>query len=194
MRHLRHCEPTGPARSGRPDDKLREAIQFCTTVLDCFVASLLAMTALVAAGAAAQARDFEMGGDSNYSIMAPEPGTGHHRATVPARTSKSPHAVKPIGGPSTLRSFYPAHGSSGLVEPTPLPRTQAIPVEGNSAPMLRTPWQEQGPTILPGLNPIPNLPHGTETFQDRASRCAQQQALYNVPPSASALYMHTCTM
>jgi len=22
-----HCEPTGPARSGRPDDKLREAIQ-----------------------------------------------------------------------------------------------------------------------------------------------------------------------
>jgi hypothetical protein len=29
MRHRRHCEePTGPARSGRPDDKLRdEAIQ-----------------------------------------------------------------------------------------------------------------------------------------------------------------------
>jgi len=24
---VRHCEPTGPARSGRPDDKLREAIQ-----------------------------------------------------------------------------------------------------------------------------------------------------------------------
>jgi hypothetical protein len=24
---FRHCEPTGPARSGRPDDKLREAIQ-----------------------------------------------------------------------------------------------------------------------------------------------------------------------
>src|SRR5581483_9851919 len=25
----RHCEPTGPAQSGRPDDKLREAIQAC---------------------------------------------------------------------------------------------------------------------------------------------------------------------
>jgi uncharacterized protein YjiS (DUF1127 family) len=24
---IRHCEPTGPARSGRPDDALREAIQ-----------------------------------------------------------------------------------------------------------------------------------------------------------------------
>ena len=26
-RAVRHCEPTGPARSGRPDDRLREAIQ-----------------------------------------------------------------------------------------------------------------------------------------------------------------------
>jgi hypothetical protein len=41
---LRHCEPTGPARSGRPDDRLREAIQLNAEELDCFVASLLAMT------------------------------------------------------------------------------------------------------------------------------------------------------
>jgi hypothetical protein len=27
----RHCEPTGPARSGRPDDKLREATQKIST-------------------------------------------------------------------------------------------------------------------------------------------------------------------
>jgi len=26
-RTVRHCEPTDPGRSGRPDDKLREAIQ-----------------------------------------------------------------------------------------------------------------------------------------------------------------------
>jgi hypothetical protein len=142
---------------------------------------------VVAAGAAAQARDFEMGGDTNYSIMAPEPSvTGHHRA-VSVRTSKSLRTVKLPVRQSTL-------GSSGLVEPTPLRRTQAIPLEGNSAPMLRPPLQEEGPTILPGLNPIPNLPHGTETFQDRASRCAQQQALYNVPAGSSALYMHTCSM
>jgi NifB/MoaA-like Fe-S oxidoreductase len=151
---------------------------------------IFGLMAAVAVGAAAHARDFEMGGDTNYSIMAPEPGaTNHHRATVPARTSKSLRTIKP-----SVRTFYPAHGSSGLVEPTPLPRTQAIPLEGNSAPMLRSPLQEQGPTILPGLNPIPNLPHGTETFQDRASRCAQQQALYNVPAGSSALYMHTCSM
>ena len=40
----RHCEePTGPARSGRPDDRLRdEAIQLRGAALDCFAA--LAMT------------------------------------------------------------------------------------------------------------------------------------------------------
>jgi hypothetical protein len=42
----------------------------------------LSVAALLAGGVgAAQARDFEMGGDSNYSIMAPEPGTGSHHAT-----------------------------------------------------------------------------------------------------------------
>jgi hypothetical protein len=43
---LHHCEPTGPARSGRPDDKHSEAIQPYREV-DCFVASLLAMTNLI---------------------------------------------------------------------------------------------------------------------------------------------------
>ena len=47
---IRHCEPTGPARGGRPDDGLREAIQrLAPEFLDCFVAplGLLAMTALI---------------------------------------------------------------------------------------------------------------------------------------------------
>ena len=41
----RHCEePTGAARSGRPDDKLRdEAIQNLSAALDCF-ASLVMTT------------------------------------------------------------------------------------------------------------------------------------------------------
>jgi hypothetical protein len=33
----RHCEPTGPARSGRPDDRLREAIHIGRKAMDCFV-------------------------------------------------------------------------------------------------------------------------------------------------------------
>jgi hypothetical protein len=159
--------------------------------------SLLSGLALViAASAVAQARDIEMGGDSNYpySIMAPEPGTGHHGASERSRHIKSPSAVKPLAERPPRTSFHAVRGSSGVVLPTPLPKTQLIPPEGGSAPIIHTGPQEQGPTVLPGLNPIPNLPHGTETFQDRASRCAQQQGLYGVPATATGIYMHTCAM
>jgi hypothetical protein len=76
--------------------------------------------------------------------------------------------------------------------PTPLPRTQAIPPEGGGIAAVPALPQEQGPTFLPGRNPIPNLPHGPETFQDRASRCAHQQGLYGVPGTASNQYMSAC--
>lgn len=154
---------------------------------------------VVTTSATAQARDIKMGGDSNYpySIMAPERGTAsHHRATVSVRTrqQKLPRAAKPLAEPSKPGRYYAVRGSSGSVLPTPLPHTQLIPPEGGGAPAVHAGPQEQGPTVLPGLNPIPNLPHGPETFQDRASRCAQQQGLYGVPASASGLYMHTCAM
>jgi hypothetical protein len=152
----------------------------------------------IGAYALAQARDIEMGGDSNYpySIMAPELGTGHHRAAARTRSQhlKSPGTEKPLAARPPRTSFYAVRGSSGSVLPTPLPKTQLIPPEGGSAPIIRAAPQEQGPTVLPGMNPIPNLPHGTETFQDRASRCAQQQGLYGVPATATGIYMHTCAM
>jgi penicillin-binding protein 1C len=44
MSEDRHCEPTDPRKVARSDDKLREAIQFFHVILDCLVASLLAMT------------------------------------------------------------------------------------------------------------------------------------------------------
>jgi len=46
--------------------------------------------------------------------------------------------------------------------------------------------------VLPGVSPIPSLPHGPETFQDRASRCTFQQGLYNVPGNLSTQYMGAC--
>jgi hypothetical protein len=161
--------------------------------------SLISGLALaIAVGATAQARDIEMGGDSNYpySIMAPEPGAGHHGAAASTRSrhTKSPSAEKPVAEKPPRTSFHAACGSSGVVLPTPLPKTQLIPPEGGSAPIIRAAPQQQGPTVLPGMNPIPNLPHGTETFQDRASRCAQQQGLYGVPATTTGIYMHTCAM
>jgi hypothetical protein len=95
--------------------------------------------------------------------------------------------------PGYPRRAVVARGSSGSVLPTPLPRTQLIPPEGRSAPVARALPQEQPPTVVPGLaRPIPNLSHGPETFQDRASRCAFQQGINGVPGTASNRYMGAC--
>ncbi len=150
-----------------------------TGSLDALAAALLAMSILLCSGIA---RALEPA-DDQYpnSIIAPEPG--YHRPL---------HAVKPLTPQTLHHHFHHAHGSSGSVLPTPLPKTQAIPPEGGSlaaTPMLP---QEQSPTILPNGRSVPNLPHGSETFQDRASRCVHQQAVNNIPGSASTQYMAAC--
>jgi hypothetical protein len=147
----------------------------------------------------ASARDFEMGGDNQYSnsIMAPEPGTAvHHRAAASRRARHISNSLAPksVAIQSPHRNFYAVRGSSGSVLPTPLPRTQLIPPEGGGIPATSALPQQQGATVLPGMNPVPNLPHGPETFQDRASRCAHQQGLYGVPATASNQYMSACAM
>ena len=158
------------------------------------------LAVVMALGAVAQARDFEMGGDNQfpYSIMAPEPGTAtHHRATRSHRPP--PDMTAPDTTPLTRRSTegkrLATRGTSGSVLPTPLPRTRLIPPEGSST--LTTPAlpQQHGPTFVPSapsLGAIPNLPHGSETFQDRASRCTFQQGLYGVPGTAGSQYMGAC--
>ncbi len=91
------------------------------------------------------------------------------------------------------RGLYAARGSSGSVLPTPLPKTQLIPPEGGGTPILPPLQQEQGPTRIPGTAQIvPNLPHGQETFQDRASRCTFQSSLYGVPGNLRNQYMGAC--
>jgi hypothetical protein len=121
-----------------------------------------------------------------YTIMAPTHGAAaHHHAKMSRRTPRTRHHPR--------RNITVARGSSGSVLPTPLPPTPLIPPEGGGAPVLRVAPQQQAPTIVPGLaNPIPNLPHGAETFQDRASRCVMQQGLYGVPGAASTQYMGAC--
>jgi hypothetical protein len=120
------------------------------------------------------------------TIMAPTHGAAvHHRAEVSRRVPRTRHHAR--------RNIAIARGSSGSVLPTPLPRTPLIPPEGGSAPTIGVAPTEQGPTTVPGLaNPVPNLPHGAETFQDRASRCVMQQGLYGVPGGASTAYTGAC--
>ena len=130
-----------------------------------------------------------------YSIMAPErvPARHHaHKSPMRRRHMPAP-GEKAAAKQSNHEHAVIAHGSSGIVLPTPLPRTQLILPEGGGGTLtVRPAPQQHGATVLPGVNPIPSLPHGPETFQDRASRCAFQQGLYNVPGNLSTQYMGAC--
>jgi cytochrome d ubiquinol oxidase subunit I len=87
---------------------------------------------------------------------------------------------------------------------TPMARTRASSVKSKASgastgsrialrSFITTHAAETPPTVVPGLaRPIPNLSHGPETFQDRASRCAFQQGINGVPGTASNRYMGAC--
>jgi len=145
-----------------------------------------------------------------YSIMTPEHGAGAHQRSVTHRgagavettpitaATSQPHRPSLLGREKFIaklhrRGLYAARGSSGSVLPTPLPRTQLIPPEGGGTLTVPPLQQEQGPTRIPGTAKIiPNLPHGQETFQDRASRCTFQSGLYGVPGNLRNQYMGAC--
>ena len=164
-----------------------------------------------------------MGGDSVYNIMAPEPGTGprhvisNRHGRTSSRHSQSPAATQKadqettqdaaqsagpaIDTPEQIETYkrnrreFAGRGSSGLVLPTPLPGPTHYAPTGPTTVTLPNVQQEQPPTILPGSGRvIPNLPHGNETFQDRASRCAFQSSINNIPGGQASSYMHNCAM
>ena len=61
-------------------------------------------------------------------------------------------------------------------------------------PLVQAPVQQPPPIWVPGVpTPIPSLPHGPESSQDRRSRCAFQSGLYGVPPTKLSQYMGLCT-
>jgi hypothetical protein len=187
------------------------------------VTALSAAALLASAVCAANARDFEMGGDGSYSIMAPEPGTGSHHAAGNRHGRASRHQSQSLTAtekalqdsekalqdsasitsplhdtPEQIETFKRNRratawrGSSGIVLPTPLPGPTHYGPVGTPAAPLRS-VEQPGPTILPGSGrAIPNLPHGPETSQDRASRCAYQSAINNIHAGQFGNYMASC--
>jgi hypothetical protein len=130
-----------------------------------------------------------------YSIMTPEPGTSHRHTALSRHQRSRAHAPNSAASRPTGRHLYATRGSSGSVLPTPLPRTPLIPPEGGGISASPTVPSQQGYTHVPSaptLGAVPNLPHGPETFQDRASRCAHQQGLYGVPGNLSNQYIGAC--
>jgi hypothetical protein len=194
----------------------RPALVRLTFPTSALLALLSAAALLATATCGAQARDFEMGGDGNYNIMAPEPGTAAHHAVrnrhgrVLARHSRSPAAkqgaakeatqtASPLTDtPEQIETFkrnrrtFASRGSSGLVLPTPpAGPTHYAPIGTPAAPVPSV--EQPGPTILSGSGrAIPNLPHGPETFQQRTSRCAFQSSINNIHAGKFGNYMASC--
>ena len=187
------------------------------------VTLLCSVTLIAASMYGAQARDFEMGGDSNYSIMAAEPGTGSHHAVRNRHGRISRHQSQSVTDtqkvlqdsqkalqdsasitsplkdtPEQIETFKRNRratawrGSSGIVLPTPpAGPTHYGPVGTPAAPLRSV--EQPGPTILPGSGrAIPNLPHGPETFQDRASRCSYQSSINGIHAGQFGNYMASC--
>jgi hypothetical protein len=190
---------------------MKARMVFCMAFRPGFYAALMCAAALLmAATGSSRARDFEMGGDVDYNIMAPEPGTAPRHAVRSERTRTvrghtQPRTATQSEGPVTdtpeqietykrNRRAFASRGSSGIVLPTPVPGPTHYAPIGTSATLHALP-QEQAPTILPGSGrAIPNLPHGPETFQDRASRCAFQSSINTVPGGQTSSYIHNCAM
>jgi hypothetical protein len=125
---------------------------------------LLAATLLAPALARAQT-----GGD--YNIMKPEPG---HPEELPTPwlppTYKSPRGT-------------PQH----IVVPRSQEAPRLAPV---TPPPLVSPSTGQ---VLPNLpNPTPSGPAGTETYQDRAARCAHQAGVYGAAAGDRTGYINSC--
>jgi hypothetical protein len=83
-------------------------------------------------------------------------------------------------------------GSSAYIAPAPLPSSQ-IPSSTPIPPLVQPPTRQEPPIWVPGLaTPIPSLPHGAETSQDRRARCMAQSGLYGVPLTNFSQYMGLC--
>lgn len=113
------------------------------------------------------------GGHPSWMIMKPEPGRPAELPTpwLPP-TYKSPRGtrqhVKPLKHPPS------PEGPRVSTPPPPI----VVPQTGQALPNL--------PTIAP------SGPRGTESFQDKASRCAHQAGMYGTAAGDRSSYIGTC--
>ena len=153
--------------------------------------ALFALCCIVPCGARAQSDEGE-----RYNIMRPEPGTraADHRRHRKREVEHRAQTSKGFGVKQDTR-----RGSSGLVAPAPLAAPQpplALPQQRGVAPPAAVPpplYVPQTGRALPNLpNPAPSGPHGQETFQDRAARCAHQAGVYGQTAGNTSTYINSC--
>lgn len=100
--------------------------------------------------------------DSRYNIMTPEPW-------LPPKYKSPRGSTEHVTIPPPARALPP---------PAAVPPPLYVPQTGR---------------LLPNLpNPAPSGPHGQETFQDRAARCAHQAGVYGQAAGSPSTYINSC--
>ena len=112
--------------------------------------------------------------DDPYTIMRPEPGRKPNPSRSPGWRPKyqSPRGTSQhVSGRARRRPKHPRRRP-------PVPPPILVPETGRVLPNL------------PAMSP--SGPHGTETFQDRAARCAHQAGVYGDAAGNRSAYIGTC--
>ena len=115
-----------------------------------------------------------------YSIMVPEPG--YH----PPQPKPEPWLAPKYKSPRGSRA------QSGVPHPkAPKTATPTAPTPPKVPPPILVP--EAG-SVLPNLPTTrsPSGPRGTESFQDRAARCAHQAGVYGPAAGNRSAYINSC--
>ena len=100
--------------------------------------------------------------DERYNIMRPEPW-------LPPKYKSPRGSTEHVVIPPPARTLPP---------PAAVPAPLYVPQTGR---------------LLPNLpNPAPSGPHGQETFQDRAARCAHQAGVYGQAAGDRNGYINSC--
>ena len=152
---------------------------------------VLLMLTLVVPAVAGESDD-----SGTINIMRPEPEHtgGEHRHANKARGHRAADERKGFGVKEDTR-----RGSAGAVYPTPLPAPQPplpVPHQQVVTPQPVVPpslFVPQTGRTLPNLPTVaPSGPNGTETYQDRALRCAHQAGVYGQAAGDRSSYINSC--
>ena len=115
--------------------------------------------------------------DDPYSIIRPEPGVADTKPSKPepwlAPKYRSPRGTRERAG-----------------VPRPVAPKAAAPTRPNVPPPIVVPETGRALPNMPTLSP--SGPRGTESFQDRAARCAHQAGAYGDAAGNRGAYIGTC--
>ncbi len=110
--------------------------------------------------------------DERYNIMRAEPG-------------RKPELPTPWLTPT----YKSPRGSKQHVTPLRRPRSPDVRASDPPPPML----VPQTGQVLPNIRTLsPSGPNGTETFQDKATRCVHQSGIYGARAGDPAAYVGGC--